>query len=84
MALVANSKMLRYQFWENTIGWTFAVNNINHLASIPKVYLDGSGIGATPRATFSVANLHVNHPRARTEPTQEVRAVISADRAGRG
>ena len=39
---------------------TRAANDINHLASIPKVYPDGSGIRATPDATFSVANLHVN------------------------
>src|SRR5580692_3781624 len=55
--------MLQHQFWENAMERTLATNNINHLASIPKVYLDGSGIRATPRATFSVANLHVNHLR---------------------
>jgi hypothetical protein len=67
MALVASSKMLQHQFLEMRRGgpmWrTFAINNINHLAFIPKVYLEGSGIRATPRATFSVANLHVNRLR---------------------
>jgi hypothetical protein len=60
MALVAYSKMSQHQCLENAMERTRAANDINHLASIPKVYPDGSGIRATPDATFSVANLHVN------------------------
>jgi hypothetical protein len=37
MALVANSKMLPYQFLPNAMQWTPATNNINHLDFIPMV-----------------------------------------------
>jgi hypothetical protein len=62
----------------------FDISNINNLAFIPWFF---SGtvpkISATPDATFSGANLHVNRLRARTERTQEVRAARSRPRAGR-
>ena len=73
--------MLQHQCLENTMERTRAANDINHLASIPKVYPDGSGIRATPDATFSVANLHVNRLPLRTERTQKVRAAGSGHRA---
>jgi hypothetical protein len=76
MALVANSKMLSHQFGQCDV--VPATNNINHLAFIPMVR-----IRTTPRTTFSVANLHVNHLRPSNGGAQKVRAIRSGHRADR-
>jgi hypothetical protein len=57
MALVANSKMLPYQFLPSAMQRTPATNNINHLDFIP----DGPEFASPPAPTFSVANLDVKH-----------------------